>query len=132
MNKPKQAGTAWESELVRRAQDAGLTAGRHAEGGSSDIADVWIGDPTPEAGDITVVAWKRLTGDGARRTPDGERDVVVMRTNDFLALLERAIFAGSDHAVHVEAKARQNLNVTRELYKARWKVAKAAKRRELA
>ena len=131
MNKPKQAGTAWESELVRRAQDAGLTAGRHAEGGSGDIADVWIGDPTPEAGDITVVAWKRLTGDGARRTPDGERDVVVMRTHDFLALLEDANH-WAEVAVHIEAKARQNLNVTRELYKARWKVAKAAKRRELA
>lgn len=130
MNKPKQAGTAWETELVRRAQVAGLTAARHAEGGSGDIADVWIGDPVPHPGDITVVAWKRLTGEGSRRTPDGERDVVVMRTEDLFALL--ATPNRSHVVIHIEAKARQTLNVTRELYKARWKVAKAAKRRELA
>lgn len=132
MNKPKQQGTAWESEIVRRAQDYGLTSARHAEGGSDDVADVWIGAPTPEPGDITVLAWKRLVGEG-RRQPDGERDVVVMRLEDFLRLIHASVTPMcSDAAVHIEAKARQTLNVTRELFKARGKVAKAVRRRELA
>ena len=128
MSKPKAQGTQWESELVRRLQDAGLVAGRHAEGGSSDVADVWIGSPVPEVGDITVVAWKRLTGDGTRRTPDGERDVIVLRTDDFLRMID---YRGSP-VVHVECKATQALNVTRVLYRARGKVAKAIRRRETA
>ena len=132
MSKPKAQGTQWESELVRRAQDAGLVAGRHAEGGSSDVADVWIGSPTPETGDITVLAWKRLTGEGTRRSPDGERDVVVMRTEDFLRLLDESLLTRRDVAVHVECKATQALNVTRVLYRARGKVAKAIRRREAA
>jgi hypothetical protein len=129
VSRPKAQGTQWESELVRRIQDAGLVAGRHAEGGSSDVADVWIGSPVPEVGDITVVAWKRLTGDGTRRTPDGERDVVVMRTDDFLRMYDRGL--GSP-VVHVECKATQALNVTRVLFRARGKVAKAIRRRETA
>lgn len=127
VNKPKAAGTAWESELVRRAQNAGVVAARHAEGGSGDVADIWIGDPTPRTGDIIVVAWKRLVGEGRRRA-DGERDVIVIRTDDFLRLLTTS----ANHVVHVEAKARQTLNVTRELFKARGKVARAIRRREAA
>lgn len=130
MSRQKAQGTRWETELVRRAHDHGLTAARHAEGGTDDVADVWIGDPTPEHGDLTVVAWKRLVGDGARRVPDGERDVVVMRLDDLFALLVTP--NRSDIAIHVEAKARQTLNVTRELFKARGKVAKAIRRREVA
>lgn len=129
VNRPKAQGTAWESELVRRAQDHGLVAGRHAEGGSGDVADIWIGDPTPETGDLTVVAWKRLTGDGPRRTPDGERDVVVIRLDDFLNLIGSVTTTRWNGAVHVECKARQTLNVTRTLFKARGKVAKAIARR---
>jgi len=106
-----------------------LVAARHAEGGSSDVGDVWIGAPTPEAGDITVLAWKRLTGQGTRRTPDGERDVIVVQTDIFLRLLEWATHAGFDAAIHIECKARQQLNVTRELARAREKVAKAIVRR---
>jgi hypothetical protein len=129
VSKPKAQGTQWESELVRRIQDAGLVAGRHAEGGTTDVADVWIGSPVPEGPDMTVLAWKRLTGDGDRRTPDGERDVVVLRTYDFLRLVEMARIP---FAVHVECKATQALNVTRVLYRARGKVAKAIRRREAA
>lgn len=131
MSKQRDAGTKWETELVRRAQDAGLVAGRHTEGGTNDVGDVWIGAPTPEPGDMTVLAWKRLTGDGQRRTPDGERDVVVLRLDDFYYLLAAAS-KHPDFAIHVEAKARQTLNVTRELFKARGKVAKAIRRRESA
>ena len=127
MSKPKAQGTSWESEFVRRAQSAGLVAARHAEGGSSDVADVWVGSPTPEYGDITVLAWKRLVGEG-RRQPDGERDVIVLRTDDFLRILSHV---GSP-VVHVECKATQALNVTRSLFKARGKVAKAIRRREAA
>ena len=133
VNRPKNQGTSWESELVRRAQNAGLVAARHAEGGSGDVADIWIGDPTPRTGDITVIAWKRLTGDGGRRTPDGERDVVILRTDDFLDLV--SVFVTTpryNRTVHVEAKARQTLNVTRELFRARGKVARAIRRREVA
>lgn len=128
VSRQKGQGTKWETEVVRRAHDAGLTAARHAEGGTDDIADVWIGDPTPEAGDITVVAWKRLVGDGQRRTPDGERDVVILRLEDFYYLLAAAV-RQDDFAVHVECKATQTLNVTRTLHKARGKVAKAIARR---
>lgn len=120
VNKPKQAGTAWETEFVRRAQDAGLVADRLAEGGSFDPGDVWI-NSTPvryaPALDIGVLAWKRLTGNGSRRTPDGLRDVVVVQTDDLFDLIYWANKAGYPRSVVVECKARQNLNVTRTLAK---------------
>jgi hypothetical protein len=127
MSKPKAQGTSWETEFVRRAQQAGHVAARYAEGGTHDVADVWIGDPQPAPGDITVLAWKRLVGEG-RRQPDGERDVVVIRTDDFLRILSHV---GSP-VVHVECKATQALNVTRVLFRARGKVARAIRRREAA
>ena len=124
MNKPKNQGTSWESELVRRAQDRGLMADRLAEGGTNDPGDVWIVDsPHTAFTDIAVVAWKRLTGDGSRRTPDGERDVIVIATDDFLYLLEALSHLETDFGVVVECKARQNLNVTRTLANTRRKLA---------
>ena len=117
--RPKDQGTRWESELVRRAQDIGILAGRLAEGGITDQGDVWLLDtPDSELAKVAV-AWKRLTGEGSRRTPDGERDVVILRTDDFLELLW-ALDSAYPYCWVVEAKATQNLNVTRVLAKA-WK-----------
>lgn len=122
MNKSKAQGTAFESALVSVAQDCGLRSGRLPEGGLRDVGDVWIND-VPGRGhvDIPIVAWKRLvdTGNG-RRSPDGERSVVVMATTDFLQL---AIYAADrDIAFVVECKATERLNVTRELYDAKAKL----------
>jgi len=117
VTRPKDQGTAWETELVNRAQTAGLLADRLPEGGPNDRGDVWINHNTVTSSQMAVVAWKRLTGTGQRRTPDGARDVVVMTTDDFLALAANNLDVG----FVVEAKARQTLNVTRELEKARRK-----------
>lgn len=117
MSKPRAQGTAWETELVNRAQAYGILADRLAEGGSNDRGDVWLVNPPGEY-PIVGVAWKRLTGDGTRRTPDGARDVVCVQTDVFLYLVRKAAEVDDDLDVVLEAKARQNLNVTRELAKA--------------
>ena len=123
MNKPKRQGTAFESALVRQAQEFGLLAGRFPEGGSNDIGDVWIND-LPQRGsnalDIPVLAWSRLVknGDG-RRVPDGTRAVAVLDLNDFLKLC-----GFGDAAFTIECKATQTLNVTRTLADAKQKLAK--------
>ena len=118
MSKSKAQGTAWETEFVNRLQDAGLMADRLPEGGSHDRGDVWIGaPPDSENFSVVAVAWKRLAGKGSRRTPDGERDVIILSTADFIWLLR------SDVDVVVECKATQTLNVTRTLAKAREKAA---------
>lgn len=131
VNKPKMQGTAWESELVNRAQDRGLMADRLAEGGTNDPGDVWLVDsPHSAYPDIAVVAWKRLTGDGSsRRTPDGERDVIVIATDDFLYLLAALSHVKTTFGIVVECKARQNLNVTRTLANTRRKLANWKARR---
>lgn len=124
MNKPKRQGTAWETALVRKAQDAGLMADRMPEGGMNDAGDVWIGDvPSREivALDIPVVAWSRLVKNGdSRRIPSGARSVIVMDTADFLMIATQATSAG--YAFVVECKATQTLNVTRALANAKRKL----------
>lgn len=121
MNKPKAQGTAWESALVRQAQDAGLMAGRFPEGGLWDAGDVWIYDtPTHDGDDVAVVAWSRLVkSETSRRIADGVRSVVVIDTADFLKLC-----AGEDLGFVVECKSTERLNVTRELANAKRKLAK--------
>ena len=125
MSKSKAQGTAWEREFVNRLQDAGLMADRLPEGGSHDRGDVWIGAvPDDTQPSMVVVAWKRLTGLNTRRSPDGERDVVILATDDFIALLQSFVSYGFDDLdVIVECKATQTLNVTRTLAKAREKAA---------
>ena len=125
MSKSKAQGTAWEREFVNRLQDAGLMADRLPEGGSHDRGDVWIGAvPDDTQPSMVVVAWKRLTGLNTRRSPDGERDVVILATDDFIALLQSFVSYGFDNLdLVVECKATQTLNVTRTLAKAREKAA---------
>lgn len=127
MNKPKKQGTAWETALVRQAQDAGLMADRLPEGGMWDCGDVWIGDVPNryvDESDIPIVAWSRLVknGDDGPRIPSGARSVVVIDTADFFKLAVQATGAG--YAFVVECKATQTLNVTRELADAKRKLAK--------
>lgn len=137
MSKFKAQGTAWETEFVRRCHDAGLLADRMPEGGMNDAGDCWIGD-TPKHSDspysdrdISVLAWSRLINTGTtRRVADGARSVVVIDTDDFLHIARHAIEAGVSFTV--ECKAREVLNVTRELDKAkkklaRWKAPKPVK-----
>ena len=121
VNKPKIQGTAFETELVRRIQDRGLLADRLAEGGGNDKGDVWAVAPPGERNRV-VLAWKRLTGKGSRRTPDGVRDVVVMETDLFLDMLVAWMMIKSDdESFVIECKATQTLNVTRTLAKAKEK-----------
>ena len=116
--RPKDQGTRWETAVVRKAQDLGLLADRLPEGGPHDAGDLWIGGPLVK-GDpypaIPVLAWKRLTGDGQRRTPDGVAHVAVLDLDDFLELYAAAVDGGLENPLVVEAKARQTLNVTRTL-----------------
>ena len=125
MSKSKAQGTAWEREFVNRLQDAALMADSLPEGGSHDRGDVWIGAPPDDTQpSMVVVAWKRLTGLNTRRSPDGERDVVILATDDFIALLQSFVSYGFDNLdLVVECKATQTLNVTRTLAKAREKAA---------
>lgn len=44
MNKPKQKGTRNETRRVRAWHDAGVNAGRLAEGGLHDLGDLWVGN----------------------------------------------------------------------------------------
>ncbi len=104
MNKAKAAGTAFESWLVNHFQDLGVWSRRLPEGGSLDLGDleVIVGDQTyfveakarerlnvtrelghavekSGARNATMLIWKRLVQSGGkRRSPDGERIVVVM------------------------------------------------------
>ena len=113
MSKSKSQGTAWETEIVRRAQAVGLIAERLAEGGAYDLGDVRIFSDGPmayiiEAKDranlnlhkalekarfkskarYTVVAWKRRVrkGGNVNRTQDGE-PVVAMTLDLFLEII---------------------------------------------
>ena len=138
MSKSKAQGTAWEREFVNRLQDAGLMADRLPEGGSHDRGDVWIGaPPDSKSFSVVAVAWKRLTGSRQHRSPDGERDVVILATDDFIRLLKAnmgqivpihpedplSLHQIKDLNIVVECKATQTLNVTRTLAKAREKAA---------
>lgn len=124
MNRPKAQGTSWESEFVRRARDVGIMADRLPEHGLSDDGDVWLVNPPGDASNTSVaLGWRRLVPvhGGNRRVPDGVRDGVFLRTDDFLALVAAASIVNHDVGWVVECKARQNLNVTRALDKARRK-----------
>ena len=120
MNKPKRQGTAWETDVVQAFQLHNLPAGRYPEGGSNDLGDVWVGevylpgDPLP----TVTLAWKRLIGDGPRRQPDGDRDVIVIGLGDFIELLT----TDQPLSLAIECKATQTLNVTRTLNQARKKI----------
>ncbi len=119
MSKNKQQGTAWETSLVRRAEDFGLKARRLAEAGSNDQGDVYI-EGEYDQDPIIAVAWKRLVDKGgAKRQPDGEPAVVVVSVSDFLDLL-----SFTQWAAVVECKATERLNVTRTLAKARKKATR--------
>lgn len=124
MSKQRAQGTRLETRIVNLADDHGLPAARLAEGGVADEGDVWLVNP-PHLGPIDIVAvwWKRLVkGSGSRRVPDGEPEVVILTATDFLRLLKAATDeAGGDLSAIVEAKARERLNVTRTLHRARQK-----------
>ena len=122
MSKSKAQGTRWETELVRRAHDMGLMAARLAEGGSNDKGDVWLINPPGDASNTHVaVAWKRLVGDSAHRSPDGIRDGVFIPTEAFLELITAHSISNPDIGWVVECKATQTLNLTRTLAKAQRK-----------
>lgn len=113
-------GTKWETEIVLRATQQGMYAGRYPKMAQGDEPDVWIGHASVPSADVTIplVMWKRLVGvkkDGPRR-PDGERDVVVMSYNDFLTMAGWiAEEAPVRFRYEVQAKWTAALNVTRTL-----------------
>jgi len=129
MGKNKDQGTAWETATKEALERLGFEAERLAEGGKHDKGDVRaVKEPrgvSAWALPLVVVNWKRLVKrEGKRRrVPDGERDVVVMRTNDFYHMLR--VMADYDVApeyLYVECKASEYENITRVLKKARRKV----------
>jgi hypothetical protein len=115
--KPKQLGTAWESEIVELLRWAGMHPRRLAEGGQRDEGDIEFYDRTGERWVVEAKAtanlnitrtlakakdkamgmapvalvWKKLTrkGDNQRRTPDGERVVVIIDWETFMSLITR-------------------------------------------
>lgn len=113
-------GTQWESEIVNRANDAGLHADRYPKRGQGHEPDLWVGAGDSRRADelVPVLAWKRLVGKKSqgRRKPDGERDVVVLRYEDFLMMASLI----DEHSpttcrYEVQAKWKTNVNVTRVL-----------------
>jgi hypothetical protein len=123
MNKPKKQGTTHESWVVKAFQALGIHARRIAEGGSADEGDVeteiagarWVlegkatqtlnvqktlGKARRKAGGTTPVAvvWKRLVpvaGKKVRQPVEGERVVVVLGWDDFIALVQKSMPPGS-------------------------------------
>jgi hypothetical protein len=116
MSKEKAQGTRHESWIVNALAEEGITARRLAEGGSSDEGDVeatidgerWIlegkarqalniqatlGKARRKAGGSRVaVVWKRLVrvpGKQVRQPVEGERIVVVVSWEDFVALVSQ-------------------------------------------
>lgn len=122
VNRPRRQGTSWETELVTRARAQGLLADRLPEAGISDTGDVWLINPRGNRTNTKIaLAWKRLTGQGGHRTPDGVRDGVFITTQDFLELVTAHSILHPDIGWVVECKATQALNVTRTLDRARRK-----------
>ena len=116
MGKQTDQGTRWETRLVAILNDRpGVMAWRRAKGGQRDESDVQatVGTPDPVLSPtMGVVAWRRLVNNGgARRVPDGEREVVILTADDFARLLDGS-FRG---VVHVQCKAAQAINTTRVL-----------------
>lgn len=114
----KDQGTEWETQTVKDLKAIGYQADRIAEAGQNDRGDVeayqWGSEVDAEP--MVVLFWKRLVRKPGqkRRVPDGERDVVVLRKEDFL----RLIHPGKPQRLIVECKATEHLNVTRTLHKA--------------
>jgi hypothetical protein len=124
MGKQTAQGTAWESELVDLALSMGFLADRYTKRGQADEPDLWWINPhgwvpgVNASHHIQAVAWKRLVKneEGKRRRPDGERAVVTITLEDFAYLVYEAQTRGLNPiAVDIQAKATQNLNVTRTL-----------------
>lgn len=111
-------GTQWESELRDAARTLHLPADRYPKRGQKGEPDVYIGYPGAD-NVVPIVSWKRLTKStpsAKKRTPDGVRDVVVMRTEDFLMLANRIWMDPRPNIkFEVQSKWTQNLNVTRTL-----------------
>lgn len=116
VNKPKMQGTTHESWIVNQFSAIGITSRRLAEGGADDEGDVeatiqgtrWVlegkacqtlniqkilGKARRKAGGLTPVAvvWKRLVkvaGAKNRQPVEGERVVVILSWDDYLALVK--------------------------------------------
>ncbi len=117
MSKQKAQGTRLESDVTRRFIELGMNAERIAEGGVNDIGDVRVRGPFKGESPIVAVYWRRLVNTGGkRRSPDGERDVIILDADDFYRLMS---WANADAII--ECKATERLNVTRTLAKAKQK-----------
>jgi len=118
MSKAKAQGTTHESWIVNEFKKIGFSARRIAEGGSADEGDVevfiqgsrWIlegkarqnlnvqqtlGKARKKANGLPVaVVWKRLVkvaGYTNRQPVEGERVVVILSWEDFLAVLNNGL-----------------------------------------
>jgi hypothetical protein len=113
-------GTQWETEILKRAGDYGLTGLRYPKRAQKHEPDLYLNHvgvlslPPHGVVQLGIVAWKRLTGkkSGKPRTPDGERRVVVLEFDDFLRLVSHSRY---DYHVEVQAKWAAALNPTRTL-----------------
>jgi len=113
-NKNGQQGTAFETFLTTVTS----TADRITKRGVKGEADVWwFNHPADADVIVPAVAWKRLVkSKGARRVPDGERDVVIVRLSDFRNMAEVYSEGNGKVSIAIQAKATERLNVTRVLY----------------
>lgn len=106
-------GTAWETDIVRRAEAQGLGARRLVKQSQKDEADVLI---EGLSGDLPALFWKRIVKRGGKnRSPLGERYVVVLTVDDFLDLLARVDSYGLAPRVWVQAKWAEQISVTKVL-----------------
>lgn len=104
-------GTAWETEIVRRAKSIELPAIRLVKQGQKDEADVFVGWDAENPDAFAALLWKRIVKSGGKnRQPLGERYVAVLTVDDFLTLVEQA---GAD--VWVQAKWAEQISVTKVL-----------------
>jgi len=114
-------GTEWETEWCQLAKDHALPAMRLVKQGVAGEPDTVIGNPHPDSvyDVIPVVAWKRLASKKPgqkKRRPDGERDVVIMRAEDFMYLIHMYTSVhGEAPTVMAQNKWTEKLNVTRTL-----------------
>jgi hypothetical protein len=124
VSKQTSGGTAWETELVDTALSMGFMADRYPKRGQPDEPDLWWINPhgwwetNNTHHHVLAVAWKRLVKneEGKRRRPDGERAVVTITLEDFAYLVYETQTRGLyPLTVDIQAKACQNLNVTRTL-----------------
>jgi hypothetical protein len=121
-------GTAWETEIVRRAAEAGIPVPRRlVKQGQKDEADVLLPGMAPEW-HVPAVVWKRIIKTNKQtRQPLGERYVMILPLDEALDMLALMATENISPNVWVQAKWAEQISVTKVLGGLRrWLTAKLA------